>query len=172
MISCNDIFEKYFNGETNLITPHAYQFDLKTFGDEMLLIEKSIGEGIYNDKLYAVTCLVYDIHSQLVQRIDLCECFYSKEELEDYIESITEEKFDKAIRYGEIKKIKGGWRMTDEISASAILLIADMIYEDYEMMKLTSEEYYRIINIEKIIQKYTTKYVAQVHAMLNSYFDC
>lgn len=61
--------------------------------------------------------------------------------------------------------------MSDSATASAILIIADWIYHDYELNKLTQEEYFKLTNIEDIIRKYTKENIDQIHAMLNSYFD-
>ena len=60
--------------------------------------------------------------------------------------------------------------MVDSTTASAILIIANKIYEDYEMDKITTDQYLKITNIDEIIQKYTTKHVPQIHAWLNTYF--
>lgn len=60
--------------------------------------------------------------------------------------------------------------MVDSATASAILIIANRIYEDYEMENLTPDEYWKINNIDQIIQKYTTQHVPQIHAWLNTYF--
>lgn len=98
------IFSKYFNGERNFLTPHVCGFAKKQFGDEYLLIEKSKGEGIFED-LYGVTALVYCSSTGVTQRIDLSECYSSIEEVESHLDWIDESIFNSAHRYGEKKKI-------------------------------------------------------------------
>lgn len=54
--------------------------------------------------------------------------------------------------------------------ASAILIIADTIYQDHELHKLTPEEYYKT-NLMEIVKQYTNKHTDQILAILNTNFD-
>ena len=98
------IFDTYYNGEKNFMTPHVYGYSKKKFGDEYLLIEKSRGKGIVNEELYGVSSLVYNEKTCETQKIDLSECFNDPRYVELHIANITKSKFEKAERYGEIKK--------------------------------------------------------------------
>lgn len=99
------IFEKYFNGNKNIFTPFTYGFDKIHFGNEVLLVEKSKGEGLFEKELFGIVFLVLNLEDNTVQRIDLDKPFYSKKEAENYVKSITFEIFKNAHRYGEIKII-------------------------------------------------------------------
>ena len=101
------IFNTYFNGETNFVTPNIYDYDYKSFGDKILLIEKSKGEGFISNKtIFGCTTLIYTPKTKEVQRIDLSQCFYSKKEIDEYIKRIDNTLFNNAQTYGETKIIK------------------------------------------------------------------
>ena len=101
------IFNTYFNGETNFVTPNIYDYDYKSFGDKILLIEKSKGKGfISNQTIFGCTTLIYIPKKNSVQRIDLSQCFYSKQEINTYIKNINSNTINNATVYGEIKTIR------------------------------------------------------------------
>ena len=97
------IFDAYYNGEKNFMTPHVYGYSRKKFGDEYLLIEKSRGKGIVNEDLYGASALVYNEKTRETQKISLSECFNDPRYVELHISKITKSKFKNAKRYGEIK---------------------------------------------------------------------
>ena len=99
------VFDKYFNGAKNVFTPNTFAFGKRRFGDEMLLIEISQGEGLFDTPLYGIVFLVWNTKTGEVQRIDLDKPVKSRQEITEYIESINLEMIQKADRYGEIKFI-------------------------------------------------------------------
>lgn len=99
------IFNRYFNGEKNFITPKVYNYGYIQFGDKTLLYEKSKGKGLYDHTIYGLTFLVIDNETNEVQRIDLSKPFNSSKELNKYLKSISKEEFENAEVYGEIKII-------------------------------------------------------------------
>ena len=52
------IFDKYFNGNKNIFTPITYGFEKIDFGKEVLLVEKSKGEGLFGNELFGIVFLV------------------------------------------------------------------------------------------------------------------
>lgn len=101
------IFNTYFEGETNFVTPNVYEYEYKKFNDKILLIEKSYGQGfISKNKIFGCTTLIYTPKTNDVQRIDLSQCFYSKQEINTYIKNINSDTINNAIVYGEIKTIR------------------------------------------------------------------
>jgi hypothetical protein len=98
-----EIFNMYYNGEKNFMTPKVYGYSYKKFGDEILLFEKSEGEGISGEPLYGASALVYNTVTNEVQKIDLSQPKHSRADIEAHIKSITREQFQQADRYGEIK---------------------------------------------------------------------
>lgn len=99
------IFDKYFNGNKNFITPNVYEYDKKIFNEGIVLIEKSSGMGMFNEEIFGCTTLF--LKNNTVQKIDLSEAFYSKDEVENYINNLTEKDVKEAIKYGELKNIEG-----------------------------------------------------------------
>ena len=103
-MTIREIFDNYYNGEKNFMTPHVYGYDKKQFGGEYLLIEKSKGEGFGGEDIYGCTVLVHNPVSKETQKIELSECFFDPRDLEIHIKKITQSKFETAERYGEIKR--------------------------------------------------------------------
>ena len=105
VMSVRDVFNEYFNGEPNFVTPNVYGFGTRKFGDYTLLYEKSCGERIFSDEghIYAVTFLLYNKGN--VEHLDLGKAFGSKSEVEEYIKSIKSDMLWKADRIGETKRI-------------------------------------------------------------------
>ncbi len=98
-VCIEEIFMFYFNNQHNFVTPIPYSYIERSIGDVNLLVEKSMD---LDETLFGITFLEYD--GRVVQRIDLSECFGSKEDLEDYLENLTVEDLDNAMRYGEVKE--------------------------------------------------------------------
>lgn len=99
------IFEEYYNGQKNFMTPDIYGYSQRKFDEEYLLFEKSSGEGFENEKIYGASALVHNHITGDTQKIELSECFDDPRNLEVYIKKITKSDFENADRYGEIKKI-------------------------------------------------------------------
>lgn len=98
--SIKNVFEKYFDGESNNITQIVYDYDKLFFDNEVLLLEKSTdGSG----ELYGVVSLVYDLDDNTVQRVGLCKWFKNSGELDRYISNLSFDDFNSALRFGEIK---------------------------------------------------------------------
>lgn len=100
------IFNQYFNGAKNFITPNIIGFDYIDFGDEYLAIEKSEGEGLFGTWLYGVSCLAVTKSTLEVQQIDISKAFTDLSKAEEYIKSINLDMFKNADRFGEIKQIQ------------------------------------------------------------------
>lgn len=98
------IFDKFFNGEKNFMTPDVYGYTKKKFGDEYLVIEKSRGLGFEHEDIFGCSILVHNPVTMETQHIELSQMFYSNKELDKYIKSITREMFENAERFGEIKR--------------------------------------------------------------------
>ena len=99
------IFNQYFNGEKNIFTPHVYDYTMKRFEEEIILFEKSSGEGLFEHPLIGVTTLLYNPKNSQVKRIDLSQSFSNKKDAETYIDNINKKAFEDAEKYGEIKVI-------------------------------------------------------------------
>ena len=93
------IFMDYFNNQHNFITPIPYSYSELYVGEYVLLVEKSMD---VNESVFGITFLEYV--DGCVQRIDLSDCFNTREQLDDYLRSLTFEKVKCADRYGELKK--------------------------------------------------------------------
>lgn len=100
------IFNEYYNGEKNFLTPNVYSYGHKRFGYKVLLYEKSSGRGIRNDPLYGLSFLLLNNRTNEVQKIDLCKAFQSTDELDKYLESIGLNEIHEADVYGEVKIIE------------------------------------------------------------------
>lgn len=97
------VFDTYYNGEKNFMTPHVYGYLQKKFGDEYLVVEKSTGKGIGNEAIYGASTLVYNAKTGETQKIDLSELYHDPRYVELHLKNISEKKFKNAERYGEIK---------------------------------------------------------------------
>lgn len=98
------IFDFYYNGAKNIITPNTYEFGYKRFGGEFLLYEKSEG-GLCSHEMLGLTFLVLDCEDMSIQRIDLSKPFDNEDDMNDYLESIDVSIFKNAKRCGEIKTL-------------------------------------------------------------------
>lgn len=98
------IFDFYFDGGKNIITPNTYEFGYKRFGGEFLLYEKSEG-GICSHELLGLSFLVLDSEDMSIQQIGLSKPFDNEDDMNDYLESIDVSTFKNAKRYGEIKTL-------------------------------------------------------------------
>lgn len=104
-IDVEKIFDEYFNNEKNFLTPQPLEYGYEKYGEYLLLYEESQGEGFFNNDLFGLTFLRYDIRTSEVQRIDLDKSFTSEKEAYDYFKEINESMFEEADIYGEIKMI-------------------------------------------------------------------
>lgn len=103
MVSELYIFKEYYNGEMNFMTPQAYAYTTVQFDDEnLVLFEKSRNK---ERTLYGASALHYNPVTEECQKIDLSECFGSSKEVNDYIKGLKRDDFDKADKYGVVKKI-------------------------------------------------------------------
>ena len=84
------IFDKYYNRNKNFMTPKVYGYDFKEITDSCTLVfEKSEGEGLSGTPLFGCSVLVIDKWEKIAMFIDLNKSFKSKEEVDNYIDSIT-----------------------------------------------------------------------------------
>lgn len=82
------IFDIYYNGEKNIITPKVYGYDLKKITyDYYVLFEKSEGE-LFGKPLYGCSTLLYNETRKTMMKIDLSKAFGTKEELDKYISAV------------------------------------------------------------------------------------
>lgn len=104
-MSIKEVFEDYYDGEKNFMTPNVVKYGHKAFNGELLLAEFSWGTGISGNYIFGVSCLVYNPKTCETQKIDLSKPFSTSKEGYDYFKSISAEEFKKAYRYGDIKLI-------------------------------------------------------------------
>lgn len=105
--SIGKIFDIYYNGNKNFMTPHVYGYTKKhLYGQHYLLFEKSYGTGILDTQLYGCTVLLFVKEYGVVKQIKLSKLFKSEDELETYIDSITVPMALDANVYGETKSVK------------------------------------------------------------------
>lgn len=103
-MNVREIFDNYYNGDKNFMTPNVYGYAKKKFGKEYLVFEKSQGEGLFDSPLYGCSTLVHNPETGETQKIELSECFDDPRYVEVHINGITKSKFENADRYGEIKR--------------------------------------------------------------------
>lgn len=101
-ISIREVFDRYFNGEKNFMTPKVYGYDQIFVRNGIVFVEKS--KNVENT-LYGVTTLFYNKYEKTVNRIDLSKSFGSAKDALKYIHSITNSMVEKADLYGETMKI-------------------------------------------------------------------
>lgn len=104
-MSIRIVFEKYYNGEKNFMTPDVYGYAKRQFGEEYLLFEKSKGRGFENERIYGVSALVYNPTTGYTQKIELSEMYHDPRYVEMHNKVISKSEFKKADRYGEVKEI-------------------------------------------------------------------
>ena len=104
-MNVKNYFEVYYNGAMNFMTPKAYGYGYKDYGDFGIVYEKSKGEGLFNSPLYGVSFLYVNFLTNEVRKIDLCKPFSTQKEVDKYINSITMEDVINADKYGEVKVI-------------------------------------------------------------------
>ena len=102
--SAHKVFNEYFNGETNFMTPEVIGYEEKGFGEEVLLIEKSTGDFL-DHTLWGCSVLIRNKKTNQTQKIELSKCLFSEKELDKYVKSITPKMVKRARRYGETKVI-------------------------------------------------------------------
>ena len=97
------IFEKYYNGEKNFVTPRVYGYTLYRYDSEnLVLFEKSTNT---ERTIYGASALLYNPVTSNCQKIELSKCFSTSQEVNKYINKLTPNDFEKALIYGEVKKI-------------------------------------------------------------------
>ena len=97
------IFDRYFNGEKNFMTPNVIGYSSIKMDNEYLVVEFSEGRGIFDTYLFGVSCLVFNPQTRETQKINLSKAFKSANECKEYVKSISLADFQEAGRYGEIK---------------------------------------------------------------------
>ena len=102
-MNTEQIFKAYYGeDDTPLFTENIYGYSEKHItGDYYLLFEKSEGEGLYGTPLFGCATLIYEKNTHLVKKIGLSKAFYSKNEVEEYIESLDIQDVLKAGLYGK-----------------------------------------------------------------------
>lgn len=97
------IFEKYYNGEKNFVTPRVYGYTLYRYDSEnLVLFEKSTNT---ERTIYGASALHYNPVTSNCQKIELSKCFSTSQEVNKYINKLTPNDFEEALIYGEVKKI-------------------------------------------------------------------
>lgn len=104
------IFNQYYNGEKNPLTPKVYGYDVIKTEDKWICFEKSRDEEC---TLYGVSTLIYTIDTGIAERIDLAKPFNNSKEARKYIKELknkTDEIKEKIntnqqFVYGEKKEI-------------------------------------------------------------------
>ena len=103
-MNSKEIFEDYFNGQKNMVTPIILWYMYQDFGDETLFAEISLGSDFHDQQCFGATFLVKNA-KDMFQRIDLDKFFPSLEELLRYVHSIDMNVVSNADRYGEPKHL-------------------------------------------------------------------
>ena len=97
------IFNEYYNGEKNFVTPRVYGYSVYYYDSEnIVLFEKSTNS---ERTLYGASALHYNPVTSNCQKIELSECFGTSQEVNKYISKLTNTDFEGALTYGEVKKI-------------------------------------------------------------------
>ena len=99
------MFQVYYNGEKNIVTPQVLKYRQRKFGDELLGIEISNGE-ILDKPIYGCTILIKNLKTDEVQICELSKSFENYNQVEDYIKSLDKVMVEETGRYGEIKVIR------------------------------------------------------------------
>jgi hypothetical protein len=98
-----EIFNQYFDGDLNFITPNVYGYGVYHYDkDNLVVFEKSTND---TRTLYGASALLFNPNTNICKRIDLGQCFPSNESLNRYIDRLTKFDFEEAHSYGESKKI-------------------------------------------------------------------
>ena len=107
-MSIRNIFDKYFNGQKNFITPIILEYDKKRVNNKFyLLFEYSKGHGIDGNIIYGLTVLLYNNSTYEVQRIDLCKCSKKFDDLKEYTNRLNMTSIEGSNIYGLKKTIYG-----------------------------------------------------------------
>ena len=106
IMDAEKIFEKYFNGMCNFVTPFPYEYGIKKVGKHTLIYEKSKGRSPWSnwELRHAISFLI--LQGKKVQQIRIG--YYTDEgpeEIERYLDNLNEEMVEKADKFGEIKKL-------------------------------------------------------------------
>lgn len=104
-VDVKQIFNNYFNGAENFITPTVVGYECKEFEYAMLLIEISKGDGLFNNEVFGATFLLYDVEDGTVTRRDL-GISSSEEDVRKYIDSLTWKDVINSNKFGETRLIK------------------------------------------------------------------
>ena len=105
-MNAEEIFEKYFNGNCNFLTPFPYEYGIKKIGQYTLVYEKSNGRSPWSnwELRHAISFLI--IQGKKVQQIDLGHYTdEGPEAINTYLHNLNEEMVKQADRYGEIKTL-------------------------------------------------------------------
>lgn len=104
-MNIKNIFNEYYNGETNFITPEILEYrKIKYDNYTDILIEISRGD-MFDKDIYGCTTLIYNKKTNEVQRINLSDCFCSIQDLKTYIDNDIKYEMKHAKIYGECKVI-------------------------------------------------------------------
>lgn len=99
------IFEKYFNGAKNFITPHVHGYRSVECDGEVVVFELSDGIGLFGDVIFGCSALLFKPQSNEICRIELSESFSKSEDALNYINNLSDDEIRAAGRYGEVKKL-------------------------------------------------------------------
>lgn len=105
-MNAEKIFQKYFNGMCNFLTPFPYEYGVKKIGKYTLVYEKSKGRSPWSnwELRHAISFLI--IQGKKMQQIDIGHYTdEGPEEIERYLNNLNEEMVKQADKYGEIKKL-------------------------------------------------------------------
>ena len=99
------IFERYFNGEKNFITPYVFGYKSVKCDDEIVVFELSEGEGLYEEHIVGCTSLLFDPQTKEICRIELSQAFSTRAEARNYVKNLSADEIRAAKRKGEVKKL-------------------------------------------------------------------
>lgn len=91
------IFEMYFRGSKNIITPNAVRFTSLMTRSRIAMFEITTNE---KETLYGITSLCYDRTTKEIQRIDLNKLVDTYGDAIKYINGITLHTIDTGDLYG------------------------------------------------------------------------
>ena len=98
-----EIFNQYFNGDKNFVTPNVYGYGIYYYDAENVVVfEKSRSK---DGSIYGCSALLFNPLSNTCKRIDLSDSFDCSKDVNHYINHIRKSDFENALIYGEDKKI-------------------------------------------------------------------
>ena len=84
----SQLFDIFYHGATNFITPHIIERAMIT---PKIAYELSSGRGIMDNTIYGVTVLIVDDRTGNIEHSrKLSHCFHSRDEARAHVRSITE----------------------------------------------------------------------------------